>query len=116
LPATGVAAFGNAPSAVFPAIGLIALMGAISAYTFGLIGRVCQKTNTMSYSDAWDVAVGKRSSFIIAFSCFIDCWFGNLSYSMILAGKLYKLWGNLEFSTADLFSSIFRVLLYQTQW
>lgn len=66
-------------------------MGAISAYTFGLIGRVCQKTNTMSYSDAWDKTVGKKSSFIIAFSCFIDCWFGNLSYSMILADTMVNL-------------------------
>jgi amino acid permease len=66
-------------------------MGAISAYTFGLIGRVCQETNTMSYSDAWDATVGKKSSFIIAFSCFIDCWFGNLSYSMILADTMVNL-------------------------
>jgi len=90
LPA-GVAAFGNAPSAVVPAVVLIAVMGAISAYTFGLIGRVCQETDTTSYSDAWDVAVGKKSSFIIAFSCFIDCWFGNLSYSMILADTMVNL-------------------------
>lgn len=88
---TGVAAFGNAPSAIIPASILIAIMGAISAYTFGLIGRVCQETNTMSYSDAWDKTVGKKSSFIIAFSCFIDCWFGNLSYSMILADTMVNL-------------------------
>eukprot|EP00526_Cylindrotheca_closterium_P012216 CAMPEP_0113641052 /NCGR_PEP_ID=MMETSP0017_2-20120614/21550_1 /TAXON_ID=2856 /ORGANISM="Cylindrotheca closterium" /LENGTH=463 /DNA_ID=CAMNT_0000552373 /DNA_START=24 /DNA_END=1415 /DNA_ORIENTATION=- /assembly_acc=CAM_ASM_000147 len=90
LPA-GVAAFGNAPSAIAPAALLIGAMGAISAYTFGLIGRVCRKTNTMSYAEAWDVSVGKKSSFIIAFSCFIDCWFGNLSYSMILADTMVNL-------------------------
>ena len=88
---TGIAAFGNAPSAVVPAAVLIAIMGIISAYTFGLIGRVCQATNTMSYSDAWDETVGKKSSFIIAFSCFIDCFAGNLSYSMILADTLVNL-------------------------
>jgi amino acid permease len=66
-------------------------MGAISAYTFQLIARVCQSTNTVSYSDAWDEAVGKKSSFIIAFSCFIDCFAGNLSYSMILADTLVNL-------------------------
>jgi len=90
LPA-GVAAFGNAPSAVLPATALIALMGIISAYTFGLIGRVNRATNTVSYSDAWDETVGKKSSFIIAFSCFIDCFFGNLSYSMILADTMVNL-------------------------
>jgi amino acid permease len=81
----GVAAFGNAPSALIPAIGVIMLMGAASAYTFGLIGRVCQCTDTNSYAAAWDVAVGRKSSWIVAFSCFIDCFSGNLFYSMILA-------------------------------
>jgi amino acid permease len=87
----GVAAFGNSPSALIPAVGLIAVMGALSAYTFGLIGRVCQRTNTESYSDAWDAAVGKKWSPLIAFSCFIDCFAGNLSYSMILADTIKNL-------------------------
>jgi len=90
LPA-GVVAFGNAPSAMIPAVILIAVMGVISAYTFALIGRVSKSTNTMSYADAWDVTVGKSTSWIIAFSCFIDCWFGNLSYSMILADTIKNL-------------------------
>jgi amino acid permease len=76
---------------VIPATLLIALMGVISAYTFNLIGRVCQSTNTQSYSDAWDAVVGKKTSFIIAFSCFIDCFAGNLSYSMILADTVVNL-------------------------
>jgi amino acid permease len=73
-----VAVFGDSPSALVPAIGLIAAMGALSAYTFGLIGRVCQRTNT-------------DSSPLIAFSCFIDCFAGNLSYSMILADTIRNL-------------------------
>lgn len=87
----GVAAFGNAPSALAPGIGLIAVTGLISAYTFGLIGRICQKTKTSSYADAWDVAVGKSTSALIAFSCFFDCFMGNLSYSMILADTVANL-------------------------
>jgi amino acid permease len=76
---------------MIPASILIAVMGVISAYTFALIGRVSKSTNTMSYSDAWDATVGKSTSYIIAFSCFIDCWFGNLSYSMILADTISNL-------------------------
>jgi amino acid permease len=89
LPA-GVAVFGNAPSALLPALALIALLGSLSAYTFQLIGRVCQSTNTSSYSEAWNAAVGQASS-LIAFSCFIDCFAGNVSYSMILADTLQAL-------------------------
>lgn len=88
---TGIAAFGNAPSALIPATALIALIGGISAYTFSLIARVCAATDTSSYSDAWDVTVGKSTSALIAFSCFIDCFAGNLSYSMILADTFQAL-------------------------
>jgi amino acid permease len=87
----GVAVFGDAPSALIPAVAMITIMGALSAYTFGLIGRVCQNTKATSYSDAWDVVVGKRLSPLIAFSCFIDCLSGNLSYSMILADTIKNL-------------------------
>lgn len=84
IPKLGIAAFGNAPSALIPATALITLIGGISAYTFSLIARVCAATNTNSYSDAWDVTVGKSTSSLIAFSCFIDCFAGNLSYRYVL--------------------------------
>jgi len=87
----GIAVYGNAPSAVLPATLIICVMGLISAYTFGLIGRVCQATNTQSYSDAWDATVGTSTSAIIAFSCFFDCFAGCLSYSMILADTFVNL-------------------------
>lgn len=87
----GIAAFGNSPSALIPATALIALIGGISAYTFSMIGRVCASTQTTSYSDAWDATVGTKSSWLIAFSCFIDCFAGNLSYSMILADTFQAL-------------------------
>ncbi|KAL7581380.1 hypothetical protein ACA910_021972 [Epithemia clementina (nom. ined.)] len=87
----GVAYYGNAPSALIPAVLIVSAMGGLSAYTFGLIGRVCKNTNTMSYSDAWDAAVGKRFSPLIAFSCFFDCFAGVLSYSMILADSAVNL-------------------------
>lgn len=74
-----------------PATILIALMGGVSAYTFALIGRLCSQTNTESYSDAWDATVGAKWSPLIAFSCFIDCFAGNLSYSMILADTFTSL-------------------------
>lgn len=76
----GIAVYGNAPSAVLPATILITLMGLISAYTFGLIGRVCQATNTQSYSDAWDATVGTSSAWLVAFSCVFDCFAGCLRY------------------------------------
>jgi Transmembrane amino acid transporter protein len=40
LPA-GIAAFGNAPSSLVPALALITIIGILSGYGFSLIGRVC---------------------------------------------------------------------------
>mmetsp|Transcript_15492 Transcript_15492/g.23043 ORF Transcript_15492/g.23043 Transcript_15492/m.23043 type:complete len:481 (-) Transcript_15492:737-2179(-) len=84
LPA-GIAAFGNAPSALIPSSILIALMGAISAYTFLMIARVCKLTGATSYSDAWDKTRGTKTSWIVAVSSALDCFAGNLTYSMVLA-------------------------------
>ena len=56
-----------------------------------MIGRVCSSTGTNSYSDAWDVTVGTHTSWLIAFSCFVDCFAGNLCYSMILADTFQAL-------------------------
>jgi hypothetical protein len=48
LPA-GIAAFGSAPGAVFPALLLIAGIGGLSAYGFALIGRVCALVSSIIY-------------------------------------------------------------------
>jgi len=76
---------------MIPAIALITAFGGLSAYTFALIGRLCAETKTDSYSDAWDATVGAKWAPLIAFSCFIDCIAGNLSYSMILADTFTSL-------------------------
>lgn len=98
LPA-GIAAFGNAPSALIPATLLTTIIGAISAYTFMLIARVCKMTGATSYSDAWDKTRGTRSSWIIALSSALDCFMGNLSYSMILADSIRDLLSTLSITT-----------------
>lgn len=90
LPA-GIAAFGNAPSAVLPAMALIIIIGAFSAYGFSLIGRVCASTSATSYREAWDKTVGQSTSWITAFSSTFSCFFANLAYSMILTDTFQNL-------------------------
>jgi amino acid permease len=97
---------------------LIALMGTISAYTFSLIARVCHMTNTTTYADCWaatmkdratlnrsDSSKGSSSSssssstsllgsigaFIVALASTLDCFAGNLTYSMVLADTFREL-------------------------
>ncbi|OEU11679.1 hypothetical protein FRACYDRAFT_138697, partial [Fragilariopsis cylindrus CCMP1102] len=75
---------------------LIAVMGTISAYTFSLIARVCQMTNTTTYANCWTATMkdhsnskGHRrsggSSLLGSLGAFMDCLAGNLTYSMVLA-------------------------------
>lgn len=98
LPA-GIAAFGNAPSALIPATILTTAIGAISAYTFMLIARVCKMTGATSYADAWDKTRGTKSSWVVALSSALDCFMGNLSYSMILADSVRDLLSTFSVTT-----------------
>jgi amino acid permease len=88
---SGIAAFGDTNGALLPSSLLIVLMGSISAYTFSLIARVCKLTGSTSYADAWDKTRGKSTSWIIAASSCLDCFAGNLTYSMVLADTLKAL-------------------------
>eukprot|EP00546_Thalassionema_frauenfeldii_P011963 CAMPEP_0178913122 /NCGR_PEP_ID=MMETSP0786-20121207/10661_1 /TAXON_ID=186022 /ORGANISM="Thalassionema frauenfeldii, Strain CCMP 1798" /LENGTH=469 /DNA_ID=CAMNT_0020585817 /DNA_START=182 /DNA_END=1591 /DNA_ORIENTATION=- len=113
LPA-GVAAYGNAPSAVLPAVAMIALIGSFSAYGFSLIGRVCSYTGAVSYPDAWSKSVSEESSSIIAVSTILKTMGAVLTYSMILAdtGKaLAETAGIMTTRTTSLFGITSLVLL-----
>lgn len=103
LPA-GIAAFGNAPSAVVPGVVLIALVGSVSAYSFGLIGRVCHMTSKsgsgsgsgtnnepQSFADAWRASVSPGSSWIVAWSAALITFSAALAYSMILGDTFQAL-------------------------
>jgi hypothetical protein len=84
-PSTGIASFGNAPSAIIPAISLIAIIGVFSGYGFSLIGRVCSYTGGKSYPDAWAKSVGEDTAWIPAVSATFKTISAVLAYSMILA-------------------------------
>ena len=81
---SGIAAFANAPSAVYPAVFLIVVIGALSGYGFGLIGRVCALTDTTSFREAWSESVSPRTSWMPAWSVTLKTAFAVLAYSMIL--------------------------------
>ena len=68
LPA-GIAAFGDAPSAAIPAVGLVAAIGTISAYGFSLIGRVCSYTGARSYREVCDTQSNQFISLIFSTHC-----------------------------------------------
>ena len=108
---SGIAAFGNQYSAIFPAIFLMIFMGCINAYYFSLIGRVCSITGAISYREAWELSVGKRGAFIVSLVCICKPALGNLAYSMILADSLQSL-----FVTAGFHGFTRTICLWLVTW
>lgn len=85
LPA-GLAGLGDMPTSVIPvAILLIAATGAMNAYFFNLIGRVCATTDAQTYAEAWDASVGSRHRPWVAAAVACKTVLSCLAFSMILA-------------------------------
>jgi amino acid permease len=90
LPA-GIAAFGNAPSAVVPALGLLVSIGTMAAYGFSVLGRLCFYTNSQSYRQVWERTVSAKSSWVPALCCLLVTTCSVLAYSMILSNTIPSL-------------------------
>ncbi|EEC42689.1 predicted protein [Phaeodactylum tricornutum CCAP 1055/1] len=87
LPA-GIAAFGDAPSAIIPALALLPIMAFLAANGFSTIGVVCAETQTMTYRDAWSATVGPGTSWMPAAACLMVTTCSVLCYSMVLADTM----------------------------
>ena len=97
---TGIAAFGDAPSAAVPAAILIASIGSIAAYNFSLLGRLCAITGATSYKGAWEKTVGASTSWIPGSSCCIKTFFAVLAYSMVLGDTFAALFETVGLSVS----------------
>lgn len=82
---SGIAAFGNSPAALLPAIALITVIGILSGYGFALIGKVCAYTGAKSFREAWSESVNEKTSWIPAWSATLKTFAACLAFSMVLA-------------------------------
>ena len=72
-------------------MGLIVLMGILSAVGFSWIGQVCHYTEARSYTEAWAKTIGPRTSSIPAWSTTTKTFLACLAFSMVLADSLTAL-------------------------
>lgn len=92
----GIASFANAPSAMWPSIVVIWIMGIANAYSFSLLGRICAITKSHSYSMAWERTVGRRYG--SKYQLFVDsvvfgkAILGTWSFSIIIASTCTPLY------------------------
>mmetsp|Transcript_28081 Transcript_28081/g.51339 ORF Transcript_28081/g.51339 Transcript_28081/m.51339 type:complete len:482 (+) Transcript_28081:108-1553(+) len=99
LPA-GIAAFGDAPSAIIPAAILIASIGAIAAYNFSLIGRLCAISGATSYQNVWEKSVGESTAWIPGASTVMMTFLAVLAYSMVLGDTFSALFKTIGMSVS----------------
>lgn len=66
-------------------------MGALSAYTFVLIGRSCSETKAESYEQSWARTVGQKTAWLPAGACVATCFAGCLAYSIIIGDSFSAL-------------------------
>ena len=80
---------------LYPASALIFVLGALSAYSFHMIGRFSHldgpEKSTKSLSAAWEREVGEQSSWIVSLACFLTPLGATLTYSIILGDMLSSL-------------------------
>jgi len=102
LPA-GVAAFATQGQqvAIIPASILMIILGAASAYSFSLLGRLCGGAATDSYREAWARIVGKDTAWIVTTCCTVTPLFACLAYSIILGDSFAALFGHLVPAALD---------------
>ena len=96
---SGIAAFGDSPSALVPAMVLIAMIGGMSAYSYSLLGRTASLSSSSTFGETWDNSVGSSSAWIPAAVGTVDSFITNMAYSMILADTFCALLKTIGYST-----------------
>jgi sodium-coupled neutral amino acid transporter 11 len=81
---SGVAFFSDSPLALLPATAILTVMGLLSAYTFSIIGKACEKHNSTTFKDVWSKSVGPNSAWAISGAITAKCFFASLAYSIII--------------------------------
>lgn len=90
LPA-GVAAFSVSPLALIPASTMVLVLGALSAYSFAVLGRVCASYEASSYREAWEKTIGEKTAWIVTACCTITPLFACLAYAIIIGDSFAAL-------------------------
>ncbi len=81
---SGIAMFSDSTQALAPATALLIFMGAVSAYSYSLIGKACKIHNKSTFASAWAASVGDTSAPFIASMITVKTFFACLAYSIIL--------------------------------
>mmetsp|Transcript_29859 Transcript_29859/g.49928 ORF Transcript_29859/g.49928 Transcript_29859/m.49928 type:complete len:483 (+) Transcript_29859:119-1567(+) len=94
---SGVGFLADEPSALIPASIGCAVFGAVAAYAFSTIGRLCKETNSATFQEAWEKTVNPKSAVLISTSITALCFLASLAYSIILGDSFSSLFQTFNF-------------------
>jgi sodium-coupled neutral amino acid transporter 11 len=83
--------------ALFPAIAMMVVMGATSAYTFSSVGKICAEHNVSTFKEAWSKSVGPRSAWVVSLASLSMCFGGTLVASIIIGDSFSALARTFQF-------------------
>ena len=92
----GLGSVSSSPTAVAPAIAVLALACAISGYCFTMVARVCQATGSKSWTEAWSKSVGESSAWIPPSLISLLTVSISIQYTMVMGSSfssLFFAWG-----------------------
>eukprot|EP01038_Epipyxis_sp_PR26KG_P008488 gene8488-11474_t len=88
---SGVAFFADETSALLPSCLICTVFGLLAAYSFSLIGKVCEATDAKSFQDAWAKSVDPKTAGLISFAITAMCFGASLAYSIIIGDSFTSL-------------------------
>ncbi|KAL3904620.1 MAG: hypothetical protein SGILL_009995, partial [Bacillariaceae sp.] len=81
---SGLAAMSDFKMSLVPALGLMTVLGGVSAYTFALYGRLVHASQAKSLGELWEKKKDKRSAWFVSLASMTFCFGACLSYSILL--------------------------------
>ena len=88
---SGISSYGSSKNAVVSGLVVIAIMGSLSGYSFNLIGKVCDMTNSKSYKDAWSKSIGESTSIIPNLAIIAQTTLTCIAITLVLSDTLSTL-------------------------
>lgn len=87
LPA-GLSAITDHPNMLWPANAILITLGALSAYTFSLYGRLAYLTGTQSLAEMWQRVQETEKSPLISIANFLYCFGCCLTFSLVIGDSI----------------------------
>lgn len=113
---SGLAYVSDDRSAIIPAGVVCALYGALAAYSFSIIGRVCERLGVETFSDAYRATVSNSTAAMVPIFTTVTCFLNTIACSIMIGKRPsniaeYEAWVIFIFLQVTHFQKSFVILI-----